>query len=239
MVSIEAFIKKLSTQLGQLRESTKRQDKGKAINDHSERINMVTALGGAKQKGKKVAKETPFVPDDELEEFFQVFEEEVRLLEEEKEGRMKVDIVKEDKNVVEKDINLIMRIDALKKERDEALKIQLRYRCEKRLRERACSMSEDNSQSTLREDLREGTRTMEEFIEEGMTDFEQLRWLSDHATMETGTMEELEDEVINMLVWASGESHMEEESEEVPDKGSIPSSSSSPKLEVKPLPSTL
>ncbi|KAK0581111.1 hypothetical protein LWI29_010138 [Acer saccharum] len=58
---------------------------------------------------------------------------------------------------------------------------------------------------------------MEEFIEEGMTDFEQLRWLSDHATMEIGTMEELEDEVINMLVWASGESHMEEESEETND----------------------
>ncbi|KAI9157527.1 hypothetical protein LWI28_023954 [Acer negundo] len=47
--------------------------------------------------------------------------------------------------------------------------------------------------------------TMEEFIEEGMTDFEQLGWLSDHATMEIGTMEEAEDEVINMLVWASGE----------------------------------
>ncbi|KAK1550189.1 hypothetical protein Q3G72_015178 [Acer saccharum] len=58
MVSIEASIKKLSTQLGQLHDSTRRQDKGKAPNDHSERINMVTALGGAKQKGKKVAKES-------------------------------------------------------------------------------------------------------------------------------------------------------------------------------------
>ncbi|KAK0572773.1 hypothetical protein LWI29_037029 [Acer saccharum] len=58
MVSIEASIKKLSTQLGQLHDSIRRQDKGKAPNDHSERINMVTALGGAKQKGKKVAKES-------------------------------------------------------------------------------------------------------------------------------------------------------------------------------------
>ncbi|KAK0571787.1 hypothetical protein LWI29_021586 [Acer saccharum] len=57
---------------------------------------------------------------------------------------------------------------------------------------------------------------MEEFIEEGMTDFEQLGWLSDHATMEIGTMEEPEDEVINMLLWASGESHIKEESEKTP-----------------------
>ncbi|KAK0604323.1 hypothetical protein LWI29_014518 [Acer saccharum] len=55
---------------------------------------------------------------------------------------------------------------------------------------------------------------IEEFIEEGMTNFEQLGWLSDHATMEIGTVEEPEDEVINMLVRASSESHMEEESEE-------------------------
>ncbi|KAI9175180.1 hypothetical protein LWI28_028587 [Acer negundo] len=72
-----------------------------------------------------------------------------------------------------------------------------------------------------------------------MTDFEQLGWLSDHATMEIGTMEKLEDEVINMLVWASGENNMKEESEEVHYKGLILSSSSSPKLDLKLLPSTL
>ncbi|KAI9154554.1 hypothetical protein LWI28_028023 [Acer negundo] len=45
-----------------------------------------------------------------------------RLLEEEIKGRMKMEIVKDDKNVVEKDINLIMRIDALETEMDEALR---------------------------------------------------------------------------------------------------------------------
>ncbi|KAK0582519.1 hypothetical protein LWI29_026492 [Acer saccharum] len=131
-------------------------------------------------------KAAPLEHDNDLEEFFQAFKEEVRLFEEEKEGRMIVDIVKDDKIV----------------ERDE-----------------------------------EGT--MEEFIEEGMTDFEQLGWLMDNANMEIGTLEESEDEVIDMLVWGSGESHMEEESEEMPDIGSIPSSSSAPKLDLKLLPSTL
>ncbi|KAK1577456.1 hypothetical protein Q3G72_021890 [Acer saccharum] len=119
----------------------------------------------------------------------------------------------------------------------------------KHLRDRAARTLSQNKENEVagysekvyaRYKLREGTRrTMEEFIEEGMTNFEQLGWLMDNANMEIGTLEESEDEVIDMLVWGSGESHMEEESEEMPDIGSIPSSSSAPKLDLKLLPSTL
>ncbi|KAI9182007.1 hypothetical protein LWI28_021018 [Acer negundo] len=145
-------IKKLSTQLRQLHKNTRRQDKGKSPNDHTEQINMVTVVGDARQNGNKVAKgkeqlsrnktknpymppinhdkvkneelskielelgpnhpeklgrkneqvelntcfnikteeapietkATPIEPDNELEEFLQVFKEEVRLIEEEK-----------------------------------------------------------------------------------------------------------------------------------------------------------
>ena len=80
---------------------------------------------------------------------------------------------------------------------------------------------------------------MEDILEYGMTDYEQLGWLMDNESMEVLTLEEPEDEMMNMLVWASGEHDLKEESEEIPDKGLIPSSSSFPKLELKPLPSTL
>ncbi|KAK1592196.1 hypothetical protein Q3G72_021061 [Acer saccharum] len=71
-------------------------------------------------------KPTPLEYDDEhdeLEEFFQAFEEEVRLLKKEKEGRMIESDVIEDKIVDAKDINLIKEIDILEKEKEETLKI--------------------------------------------------------------------------------------------------------------------
>ncbi|KAI9169558.1 hypothetical protein LWI28_014023 [Acer negundo] len=221
----------------------------------------------------------PFELDNKLEEFIQVFGEEVRLLKEEKKGRTKVDIVKEDEIVVEKDINLIIRIDALEKERDEALKVgeeltrivvSQEKEFNKRIRKVLMEVEKkDKKYQALKEDLlrkenafktskvkecnliveldqakclievltkgptkneevssskltkkshkrphpKKKKGEMEEFIGEGMSDFEQLGWLMDHATMEIGTKEEPEDDVINMLVWANSESHMEEESE--------------------------
>ena len=80
---------------------------------------------------------------------------------------------------------------------------------------------------------------MEEILDHGMTNYEQLGWLLDNESMEVLTMGEPEDEMIDMLVWASGEHYLKEECEEMPDKGLIPSSSSSSKLDLKPLPSTL
>ncbi|KAK0604756.1 hypothetical protein LWI29_019111 [Acer saccharum] len=59
---------------------------------------------------------------------------------------------------------------------------------------------------------------MEEILEHGMTDYEQLGWLLDNENMEILTLEETEDKMIDMLVWASGEHYMKEEREEMPDK---------------------
>ncbi|KAK0581787.1 hypothetical protein LWI29_017987 [Acer saccharum] len=115
-------------------------------------------------------KPTPLDYDDEhdeLEDFFQAFEEEVRLLEKEKEGRMIESDVIEDKTDDAKDINLIKEIDILEKEKEEALK---------------------------------------------------LGWLLDNENMEVLTLEEMEDEMIDMLVWASGEHYMKEERKKMPDK---------------------
>ncbi|KAI9166054.1 hypothetical protein LWI28_025414 [Acer negundo] len=112
----------VESQLGK-RESllvdTRRMEDGKK----KKKMELNTCFNIKTEEEPIETKTSPFEPNNELEEFFQVFEEEVRLFEEEKEGRMKVDIVKEDKIVVEKDINLIMRIDALEKERDKALKV--------------------------------------------------------------------------------------------------------------------
>ncbi|KAI9194293.1 hypothetical protein LWI28_004867 [Acer negundo] len=207
---------------------------------------------------------------------------------------MIVDIVKKDEIVVEKDINLTMRIDVLTKERNEALKVgeeltrpvesqdeEFNRRMRKFLmkierKDKKCQALEEElvrKESALKifkvkecdliveldqakqkiwilienptklEEMssskatEEGFKshhpkkkkkkgTMEEFLEEEMTDFEQLGWLIDHANMEVGTIEEPKNEVIDTLVWASGESHMEEEIEVMPDKGLTPSSSS-------------
>ncbi|KAK3226031.1 hypothetical protein Dsin_005893 [Dipteronia sinensis] len=50
---------------------------------------------------------------------------------------------------------------------------------------------------------------------------------------------DLEDNWIETLVWASGSNTLEESNEEIPIKGSIPSSNSTPKCELKHLPSPL
>ncbi|KAK2642085.1 hypothetical protein Ddye_023848 [Dipteronia dyeriana] len=56
-------------------------------------------------------------PMDDLEDFFQAFQNEVRMLEEEKK-----DLIKNDKKIVVVDVNLALRVETLENERDEALK---------------------------------------------------------------------------------------------------------------------